>query len=487
MSEELPTRSDGGAPTFDEVRGRVQADLLAGLPAHFSRLSWDSGRLREWQRDRLRGLLADATRRSAFHARRLRGVDPARFELADLAGLPVMTKTEMMADFDALVTDQRLTREAAEVALAATGAEPRPLPGGHLCMATGGSSGQRGIFAYSQAAVAEFASLIFRTRLAALAAATAGSGPGPGQPGEAGGGAARPAGVPGTTIAFVAASSAVHGTMFVPAMLAGMPMTFVHVPVTLPVAEIVGRLNELQAPGLFGYPGMLARLAAEQEAGRLKIAPQLVNCTAEMLLPEFRAAISHAFGAPIVDSFATSEGLAGSSGFDDPAITLANDACIVELVDDGGQPVPAGTPSAKVLVTNLFNHLQPLIRYELGDSFTRLPDDPGHGHLRVRVQGRADEILRYGQADVHPLVLRTVLLARPEVIDYQVRQTPGGVAVSAMLERDLDLGLLRRDLGAALRRAGLADPQVQVDAVASLPRHPETGKLRRVVPAGQAA
>jgi len=88
---------------------------------------------------------------------------------------------------------------------------------------------------------------------------------------------------------------------------------------------------------------------------------------------------------------------------------------------------------------------------------------------------------------VHPLVLRTVLLARPEVIDYQVRQTPGGVAVSAMLERDLDLGLLRRDLGAALRRAGLADPQVQVDAVASLPRHPETGKLRRVVPAGQAA
>jgi phenylacetate-CoA ligase len=483
MSEELPARSHGGAPPFDEVRSRVQADLLAGLPAHFSRLSWDAGRLREWQRDRLRGLLADVMRRSAFHARRLSGVDPARFELADLASLPVMTKSEMMADFDAVVTDPRLTREAAEAALAATRTEPRPLPGGHLCMATGGSSGQRGIFAYDQAAVAEFASLIFRTRLAALGAAT----PGPGQPGEPGGRAARPVQVPGTTIAFVAASSAVHGTMFVPAMLAGTPMRFVHVPVTLPVAEIVGRLNELQPPGLFGYPGMLARLAAEQEAGRLKIAPQLVNCTAEMLLPEFRAAISHAFGAPIIDSYATSEGLAGSSAFDDPTIVLADDACIVELVDDRDRPVPTGTPSAKVLVTNLFNHLQPLIRYELGDSFTRQPDDPGHGHLRVRVQGRADEILHYAQADVHPLVLRSVLLARPEVIDYQVRQTTGGVAVSAMLERGLDLDLLRRDLGAALRRAGLADPQVQVDAVASLPRHPETGKLRRVIPAGQAA
>ena len=39
-----------------------------------------------------------------------------------------------------------------------------------------------------------------------------------------------------------------------------------------------------------------------------------------------------------------------------------------------------GVASAKVLVTNLYNRLQPLIRYELGDSFTRQPDSHGHGH-----------------------------------------------------------------------------------------------------------
>jgi hypothetical protein len=32
--------------------------------------------------------------------------------------------------------------------------------------------------------------------------------------------------------------------------------------------------------------------------------------------------------------------------------------------------------AVQVLVTNLYNHLQPLIRYELGDSFTRQPDSP---------------------------------------------------------------------------------------------------------------
>jgi phenylacetate-CoA ligase len=448
---------------FDDLRARIQADIFAGMPAHFSRLGWSEGQLRGWQRARLRALLATASSRSAFHSRRLAGIHPARFELADVPSLPVMTKAELMADFDAVSCDPRLTRKAAERALQATGNEPRPLPGGFLCMATGGSSGQRGIFAYDQAGVAESASLIFRSRLAALGA--------------------DPARVPEITFAMVGAPSAVHGTMFIPSMLAGSAIRFSFVPVTMPLADIVGRLNQLRPDGLFGYPSMLARLAAEQNAGRLAIAPRMVNCTAETLLPEFRAVIRDAFGAPITDTFATSEGLVGASAPDDPVITMATDSCLVELVDDAYRPVPPGTASAKVLVTNLYNTLQPLIRYELADSFTRQPDSPDHGHLRVTVVGRSDEILRYPGADVHPVVLRSVLLTHPGVADYVVTQTPHGVAVLALTERDVDLPRLRADLRAALRRTGLADPEVQVEAVRSLPRHPETGKLRRVIPA----
>jgi phenylacetate-CoA ligase len=467
MQAELVTRPDGGAPALSELRDRIQADMFAGMPGHFQRLGLSWEQLRDWQRDRLRRLLATAMRHSEFHASRLRGIDAARFELADLPRLPVMTKTEMMAHFDELISDRALTRDAAERALAATGTEPRPLPGGYLCMATGGSSGQRGIFAYDAASTAEFVSLIFRTRLAALGVAAA----------------AGPVQVPEVTFAMVGASSAVHGTAFVPSMLAGSPITFTTVPVTLPVPEVVERLNELQPHGLFGYPSMLARLAAEQRAGRLRVAPRLVNCTAETLLPRFRAAITEAFCVPVFNTFATTEGLVGSSGPDDPVIALATDSCIVELVDADCQPVPAGTASAKVLVTNLYNHLQPLIRYELSDSFTRQPDAASHGRLRVTVEGRADEILHYPGAEVHPLVLRSVLLAAPEVLDYQARQTARGVTVHVLLERETGLAPLRERLRAALARAGLADPEVTVDAVAALPRNPDTGKLRRVIPA----
>jgi phenylacetate-CoA ligase len=375
-----------------------------------------------------------------------------------------MTKTEMMARFDELISDRALTREAAERALAATGEEPRPLPGGYLCMATGGSSGQRGIFAYDPASVAEFVCLLFRTRLAALGAATT-------------------AAVPEVTFAMVGAGSAVHGTSFVPSVLAGSPIRFARVPVTLPVSQIADHLNRLQPQGLFGYPSVLARLAAEQRAGRLHIAPQLVNCTAETLQPQFRAAIRQAFGAPVFNTFATTEGLAGSSGPDDPFITLATDSCIVELVDARYRPVPPGTASAKVLITNLYNHLQPLIRYELNDSFTAQRPAASHGRLRVSVEGRADEILHYDHAHVHPLVLRSVLLTQPAVLDYQVQQTPRGAAVQVLLEHQADLAQLRDQLRTALTRAGLADPDVTVQAVTVLPRNPQTGKLRRVIPA----
>ena len=83
-------------------------------------------------------------------------------------------------------------------------------------MATGGSSGQRGIFAYDPAGVTECVSLIFRTQLAALGVAAPPTGP---------------VQVPEVTFAMVGASSAVHGTVFVPSMLAGSPVRFVSVPV----------------------------------------------------------------------------------------------------------------------------------------------------------------------------------------------------------------------------------------------------------------
>src|SRR6185312_13783919 len=129
---------------------------------------------------------------------------------------------------------------------------------------------------------------------------------------------------------------------------------------------IVARLDELRPPMLFGYPTVLAQLGRAGLAYR----PAAVMSTSETLTPEL--------GAAIFNAYATTEGCTGGSGPDDDVIVLAEDTCIVEVLED------------RVLITNLENRVQPLIRYELHDRFTVVSDD---GLLRVRVEGRSEDVL----------------------------------------------------------------------------------------------
>jgi phenylacetate-coenzyme A ligase PaaK-like adenylate-forming protein len=86
-------------------------------------------------------------------------------------------------------------------------------------------------------------------------------------------------------------------------------------------------------------------------------------------------------------------------------------------------------PSAKVLVTNLHNFTQLLVRYELTDRFTRPPATPADGWPRASIQGRADDTFRDGSVAVHPHGIRSALAGDGAVHKYQVRQTNGGIDV----------------------------------------------------------
>jgi phenylacetate-CoA ligase len=447
--------------TIDDYRARFQPSLLERLPDHLGRLAWDHERIATWQRDRLRKLLRRAISSSPFHARRLQGIDPETFELADLPKLPVMTKEEMMDRFDDVVTDRRLSLGLLESTLAQTSDEPVPLFSEYVCQASGGSSGCRGVFVLDLEAMTEFSASLLRPAFVAAADAR--------------------------VTAIVAAPSAVHATGIPSKLMKGGPMQIHTAPASLPIPELCARLDHAQPDVLLGYPSMLARLAAEQQAGRLRIAPKLVRTTSETLLAEHRRAIREAFGAPVMDTFGSSEGLVGSSLPDDPVLVFASDLCVVELVDEANRPVKPGTPSAKLLVTNLYNLAQPLIRYVLEDSFVEQPLLAEHGHFRAIVHGRADEVLHYADVDVHPIVVRSVFVKTPEVIDYQVRQTARGVNATVVASQQLDADGLSQRLRKALHGAGLAEPDVHIDVAAALERNAGTGKLRRVIPIESAA
>ncbi|MBV9047972.1 MAG: hypothetical protein JOY58_06865, partial [Solirubrobacterales bacterium] len=164
----MTTIADTG---LNALRARFGAALSGRLPAHIKRLQWDAEQLQQHQRERLRALLTHAVERSPFHARRLRGIDPERFELEQLAELPVMSKEQMMASFDELLSDRRLTRSRAERHLAASTDEPSLLYDDYVCLASGGSSGLRGLFVQTVEEYVEFSASLLRRLMAKVFAA----------------------------------------------------------------------------------------------------------------------------------------------------------------------------------------------------------------------------------------------------------------------------------------------------------------------------
>jgi phenylacetate-CoA ligase len=277
----------------------------------------------------------------------------------------------------------------------------------------------------------------------------------------------------------------VHGTgAFVHLLdgaLGGMVRT-VQAPSTLPVPEIVRRLNEEQPTILVSYPSMARLLAAEQVAGRLHISPKSISTTSERLMSEARREIEAAFGVPASSTFASTEGLVGSSEPGEETIAFASDLVIVEPVDAENQAVPPGTPSARILVTNLYNLAQPLIRYEMTDSFVQQPYSPDHGHLRAMVDGRTDNVFVYGDLAVQPLVIRSPMVKTPEVIEYQARQTPCGVDLAIVANGPVDESDLAQKVARSLEQAGLDRPEVRVCVTDAIVRDERTGKARRFIP-----
>ncbi|HEX5295975.1 MAG TPA: hypothetical protein VFW50_03215 [Streptosporangiaceae bacterium] len=444
------------------MRTRLSGAIGHHLPGHIERLGWDAGRLAAHQRDRLRALLARAMTRSPFHAARLRGVDPDRFELADLARLPVMTKAEMMADFDAVPTDRRLTRDLVERHLAGVVTEPSLLLGGYVGLVSGGSTGQRGLFVQTAGEYAEFVASVTRRAMAAAAA-------GGGLPPE------------GLFIGIVGAATAVHSSGLAAATATRPPVRMTPAPASLPVAEIVARLNAAQPPSLLAYATKLPELAREQRAGRLRLNLRSVTSMSEAITPAERAAVAASFGVPVIDMFVSTEGLVGHSDPGGALLTFASDNCLAECVDEDGRPVADGVPSAKVLITNLHNLTQPLIRYELTDRFTTAGTSPG-GALRAGVEGRSDDVFRYREGSVHPFVLGAPLLHAPAVREYQIRQTERGADIAAVVDGDFDPAAVMAAVERSLREAGLAGPQVGIRQVIKLDRDPMTSKIRRFVP-----
>jgi len=444
---------------------RARHVALAGrlVEEHVARISWSRAQLAAEQRRALRVLLTVASSRSTWHRERLAGIDLENVAVEDIQTLPVMTKSDLMENFDDIVTDRRLTADVCANHLAHLDGDSYLFDEYHV-IASGGSSGQLGMFVYGWEAWATCYSSIVRFQVRDWRSDPA------------------LVDVP-RVVAVVAAARPTHISAAIGRTFSGTGMTRHLLPATLPLVDIVAGLNELQPTILQGYGSLLHRLALEARTGGLRIRPRRIVAISEPLLPETRALLAEVWGAPVSIGYGMSEGVFAHGCAH--GTHLPDDLCLVEIVDSDGRAAPPGQLGQRILVTNLYNPVLPLIRYEVTDEVRVDPEPCPCGSVLRRIddpQGRFDDTFGYPDGTmVHPHVFRDVLGQHPTLVEYQVRQTLRGADVAIVTDGPIDEPAVADRIAAALRHVGLVQAVVIVHAVAGIDRQ-GSGKLKRFVP-----
>ena len=249
------------------------------------------------------------------------------------------------------------------------------------------------------------------------------------------------------------------------------------------MADYLREIGESQIEHLMAYVDAADQLARFQEKSGKPMRPlKSVMACAGTVTEEVREKLSRVFGARVHNKYGSRECAdmaceCAAGGFHIYATGIH-----LEIVDDAGQPVPAGT-TGRILVTLLHNRRFPIIRYEIGDIGALSSGECRCGSplpLLERVEGRLSEIITAADgAYVSPVYIRHLIgvVHNPGTIErFQFRQTD---AARYSLLLQIEAGVspeacasaiegMRRDLLAVLG----ADADLEIDPAARLEEHP---------------
>jgi phenylacetate-CoA ligase len=425
---------------------------------------------------RLRALL-QAALRSPLYRRHLGARAAQHVRLSDL---PPLHKSDLMAHFDDWVTDRDVRLDDVRRFVADPANIGQPFLGRYVAWESSGSSGEPGLFVQDATAMAIYDALDVLRRPA----------PRPLQ-------RAFDPWYLTERIAFVGATGGhFASTVSIARMRALNPAlhTALHeVSFLQPLPRIVADVQAIDPTIIGTYPSAALLLAQERLAGRLRVRPAEVWTGGESLSHAMRRFIEHAFGCPVVDSYGASEFFTIACECRCGRMHLNSDWVILEPVDARGRPVPPDTPGESVWLTNLANHLQPLIRYDLRDRVLvrSAPCECGSTLPVIEVQGRCDDTLWFKAANgdrvpVLPLALATVLEVDAELFDFQLEQTgPRKLELRSALHgaaahQILDKG--RHALSRFLAQQGAAAVHIGTHSACTY-RPGRSGKLQRVIAA----
>ncbi|MBB3729036.1 phenylacetate--CoA ligase family protein [Nonomuraea dietziae] len=426
------------------------------------------------QRARLAEMVAYARAHSPYYRELYRNL-PERVD--DPEALPVTDKKTLTARFDDWVTDRQVTLERVEAFVADPSLVGHRFQDRYLVATSTGTSGLRGLFVLDDRNLAVGTAVGLR----------------------AGGGMAARDVLRTLARAGRTAIVTAPGGHF--ATVAGAARFGVDRPwlgrmmrvfsINQPMAELVDELNRFDPASLAGFVGMLTLLAGEQEAGRLRIRPAVVIPGGETLTPEVRERITTAFQAKVRASYASTECGFLSSGCAHGWYHVNSDWAVLEPVDADHRPVPPGQDSHTVLISNLANRVQPILRYDLGDSVLVRPDPCPCGSPlpAIRVRGRVADLLTFPtgrgeHVNISPMAFGAALNV-PGIEQFQLVQTaPTTLRMRLLPAAGADIDGLWQIVSDKITHL-LAERQagnITLERADEPPQQSPGGKYRRIIP-----
>lgn len=354
--------------------------------------------------ERLRELTAYAREHSAYFKKAYREIGED-FKLTDL---PPVTKKELMADYRAWVTDPQVTEEGVQAYVHSDEAIEKLYLGKYTALTTSGTTGNPMPMvrdAYHNA----IHSAMIQTRLLREVDPDLMS---PVRHKIA------------SLIILDPAVSSYSGFLKMQRAYPEYEQNTLAISLTEDMNVIVDKLNAFQPDFITGYPSIMAVLGKAGQEGRLDIHPQAIACSAETLTETVYQTLRSTFGCPVLNNYCSTEGGEAAMSCREGRFHVNEDWVIIEPVDKDGNPVPDGTWSDGIYITDLTNYVQPIIRYHMGDKvrFIKEPCSCGSHFRRMEILGREVENVTVGGKVLFCPMFEQALEKIPGVLGIQLAQ-----------------------------------------------------------------
>lgn len=398
------------------------------IPFHFLRAQWERGhlhgeRLRHYQDARARAMVRYANAHSPFYKTHHAAHDMDRWR-----DLPTVDKRQMMDHFDTFNTRGVTRDEAMDAALTAERSRDfAPTVRGNLTVGlSSGTSGHRGLFLVSPTETAAWAGTVLSRVLHRLPK-------------------------PGYRVAFFLRS---NSNLYERVGGSGR-VVFRWFDLMMPAHEAIATLNVYQPDLLVGPPSLLLSLADAAQRGLLRIRPERLVSVAETLEAQDRAMLEAAFGVPVGQVYQCTEGFLAAT-CSHGRLHVNEDLVVLQYEE-------LGEGKVSPIVTDLWRHTQPIIRYRMGDVLTldsrSCPCGCGFQVIEA-IEGRSDDICTFPALSTgeprrfYPdTIRRMILLASENITDYvAVQERCGHLRIHLAVKEDTEF----KPIADAVRKSAMA-------------------------------